>query len=40
MFTNNDYEIEKMEALISKQQAELLPFKGTLQVHQVKGNAY
>lgn len=40
LFTVTDAEIEETEKLISSNQPNLLPFKGTLQVHQVQGNAY
>lgn len=40
LFTITGYEIEKMEALISKEKSNLLRFNRTLKVHQLQGNAY
>nr|CAH7725040.1 unnamed protein product [Callosobruchus chinensis] len=40
LFRVTTRDIEQMDALISRGEPRLLPFKGTLQVHQVQGNAY
>ncbi|KAL1516318.1 hypothetical protein ABEB36_000237 [Hypothenemus hampei] len=38
LFTVTDAEIEEMENSILSNQPNLVPFKGTLQVHQVQGS--
>lgn len=40
LFVVNDSDIDDMSRLISEDQRSLIPFTGTLKVHQVQGNAY